>query len=741
MEERKTARELLSHVQELESAEFDRALGLREPDARPQQGIAPEEDLHQRAVALYNRLSAARYGIRPVPDKFADLRSWLEEAVKIQKTPMELYDEMYELPRALLAEKYAEIEAHGLDRPPDLDSPEAMSDPDQIPHEGLVFTYRQEVIAMRARYMARGFDLPPVPNGWLDIMQWCLDADTIVNRRVMDNESYRQVRRDAAADGSGRLQTEEESITDKARKVDALLVNARNRAIVEDQMRFFSEWYTQWSQETEKCRKRYTKVDEALFDIALKDGDHDETTRRKKANLEARLKKYEPPSSPWDDVRSIPVCGLDDHIDGPVSRCFPARLQAPKDECHALCLAYVRLAVLRDMALRDDPAIRSITYGVLDSQEVEATYADMNAGWRVGWSSTIDAALAIVESDLKRRADPQQAREASESSARARTGPGRVGGAAEEDPQVPTGEPAGSESPSMSTDERADAYRLLLLLLAQAYYKMLECTVPMADWCSAVDLELNHHYLWVVDGIRKLLSGDELKDFPASFEPLLPDLYPSSLRDMDWEYAVGPETERFLSAVQQYLIVKGTPFPEQGSTGWCFLELFRPNVDLAVEKATAYRKRMEEFIHKRLGSSPSGAAKSAQDVSTHTDTGDGQGEIEKLLESVAEQQSKGPRQGSGTQAKLLHIRSRRSRKKTPPQLLKETRERQAAKELARDPDITAKRLGEILDCDKSTVVRLDAWKKKGVLHRAPPRTDIRDADSDEDAHPLDKSRE
>ena len=63
----------------------------------------------------------------------------------------------------------------------------------------------------------------------------------------------------------------------------------------------------------------------------------------------------------------------------------------------------------------------------------------------------------------------------------------------------------------------------------------------------------------------------------------------------------------------------------------------------------------------------------------------------------------------------------RARKKTPPQLLKETRERQAVKELARNPEITARELGTTLGCDASTVVRLKAWKNRGVLHRDPPR--------------------
>jgi len=73
-----------------------------------------------------------------------------------------------------------------------------------------------------------------------------------------------------------------------------------------------------------------------------------------------------------------------------------------------------------------------------------------------------------------------------------------------------------------------------------------------------------------------------------------------------------------------------------------------------------------------------------------------------------------------TKASSKVERRPRSRKKTPPQLLKESRERQAAQELAKDPNITSDRLGKILGCDKSTVVRLKAWQSKDALKGNAP---------------------
>lgn len=71
--------------------------------------------------------------------------------------------------------------------------------------------------------------------------------------------------------------------------------------------------------------------------------------------------------------------------------------------------------------------------------------------------------------------------------------------------------------------------------------------------------------------------------------------------------------------------------------------------------------------------------------------------------------------------KAGNTKRKKARKKTPRQFLKEARERQAAQELAKDPNLTAKKLGEILECDKSTVVRLKAWKKKNVLNNPLPK--------------------
>src|SRR5882724_7786502 len=105
----------------------------------------------------------------------------------------------------------------------------------------------------------------------------------------------------------------------------------------------------------------------------------------------------------------------------------------------------------------------------------------------------------------------------------------------------------------------------------------------MASWCTALDLQLNHSYLWTVNSISNLLKNhDALKDFPVEFKPLFSDLYPSTIADLDWNEMVAPDAEQFLSAVQQYVQFKGIYDPEEGSPAWVFIELFRPSVNAAI---------------------------------------------------------------------------------------------------------------------------------------------------------------
>jgi len=91
-------------------------------------------------------------------------------------------------------------------------------------------------------------------------------------------------------------------------------------------------------------------------------------------------------------------------------------------------------------------------------------------------------------------------------------------------------------------------------------------------------------------------------------------------------------------------------------------------------------------------------------------------ESKPIAESAEEEQQQQP----GRKDRQPRNKTRRKRK-APPELLKEARERKAVKELASNPNMTCIELAKILECDKSTVVRLKAWKNKGVLDYKPPK--------------------
>jgi hypothetical protein len=148
-----------------------------------------------------------------------------------------------------------------------------------------------------------------------------------------------------------------------------------------------------------------------------------------------------------------------------------------------------------------------------------------------------------------------------------------------------------SQAVKMTDEEGANAAMNLLMLLAQAYYKMLECTI--GGYCHVMDLNLNQSYLWTVTSITNLLANHEaLKDFPCKFEPMFQDLFPSSVADCEWQDMVAPHAEEFLSAVQRYTFEKGIHEPDEGSPGWIFIELFRPSVEMSIERATEHHQRM-----------------------------------------------------------------------------------------------------------------------------------------------------
>jgi hypothetical protein len=156
--------------------------------------------------------------------------------------------------------------------------------------------------------------------------------------------------------------------------------------------------------------------------------------------------------------------------------------------------------------------------------------------------------------------------------------------------------------PPMSEEDDRNSGLLLLMMLAQAYYKMLESAVSMASWFTALDMELNHSYLWTIQNLANLLKNHKhLTDFPGTFEPALPDLYPSTIADLEWQDMIAPGVEEFLATVQKYVMSKGCYPPKENSPAWIMVELFRPSINRAIETAENYHKRLRQAQRRLLG--------------------------------------------------------------------------------------------------------------------------------------------
>lgn len=170
---------------------------------------------------------------------------------------------------------------------------------------------------------------------------------------------------------------------------------------------------------------------------------------------------------------------------------------------------------------------------------------------------------------------------------------------------------------------------ILLMLLAQAYYKMLEATTSISDWLTMMDLELNSSYMWTVQNLTNLLNNHKhLSDFPEKFEPIFEDLYPTTIADVEWQLMVAPHADGFLSAVQRYVVKKGTYEPEEGSPAWIMVQLFRPGVETAIERAENYNRRLRKKKHELFDSPPSPDIRSTSDRDLMDDKS-GSGDLKK----------------------------------------------------------------------------------------------------------------
>jgi hypothetical protein len=152
-------------------------------------------------------------------------------------------------------------------------------------------------------------------------------------------------------------------------------------------------------------------------------------------------------------------------------------------------------------------------------------------------------------------------------------------------------------------DDRHSAL-VLFLMLAQAYYALVEAAVSNTSKGMMVDFDLNHYYLYTIQGLAYLLKHcSHLEDFPTTFEPVLPDLYPSRIADLEWEGVIALQVEEFTASAQRYVTHEGTFEQDEPSPMQRVLELFRPSLLAALACADDYKERMYVAQDEALGRS------------------------------------------------------------------------------------------------------------------------------------------
>jgi hypothetical protein len=76
----------------------------------------------------------------------------------------------------------------------------------------------------------------------------------------------------------------------------------------------------------------------------------------------------------------------------------------------------------------------------------------------------------------------------------------------------------------------------------------------------------------------------------------------------EWQDMAAPEVEQFLSTIQKYVNSKGTYDPVEGTPSWIFLELFRPSIKTAFDRAEAYHARIRKHVQRIFDKSGVNAA-------------------------------------------------------------------------------------------------------------------------------------
>ncbi|MFB3893293.1 MAG: hypothetical protein ACE15C_14860, partial [Phycisphaerae bacterium] len=98
-----------------------------------------------------------------------------------------------------------------------------------------------------------------------------------------------------------------------------------------------------------------------------------------------------------------------------------------------------------------------------------------------------------------------------------------------------------------------------------------------------------------------LLARPHLKDFTGGFEPQFDSVFPSTgIHDMGWQDGVAPHAEDFLARAQKFVIDQGLFWPEDGTPEAVTLEIWRSQIEEAIELAERYHAKASRTMRSML---------------------------------------------------------------------------------------------------------------------------------------------
>jgi hypothetical protein len=170
---------------------------------------------------------------------------------------------------------------------------------------------------------------------------------------------------------------------DLAMKIEALLLKPGVRAAFEQEIGVFNDWCAEWKKGDAKWRKKHGY----LF------------RKSRSARYRADLPAWEP--GPWDRLCSVAVRDPDPRLSPLTVSLYGVTGDPPlSDAGRRLCLSWVGLAILHDLALQDDARVALLAVA-LDHDHVQITQEEMVGKW-ASWKPVMEMGVKVVEAELEK---------------------------------------------------------------------------------------------------------------------------------------------------------------------------------------------------------------------------------------------------------------------------------------------------------------------------------------------------